>query len=427
MSGRPRWLAPAIAVGAAVALIAVLVATAGGEPDRSAGAPADGAAPGSIATTTRATKGASAATTRRARRTLKVAFTGDTLIHSVVYNQARTNGARSGVAYDFNPMFDKVRPILSGADLAICHQETPVTADNKQVSGFPVFSTPHEIVAALKGAGYDGCSTASNHSLDRAVAGVNDTVGAFEQNGLQQSGMARTPDEASKPALYTVNGVTVAHLAYSYGLNGIPLPADKPWLVRLINRGRESPPDQAYTSQFVLADARAARAAGAEIVIVSLQWGAEYQSKPTPAQTALAAELVASPDIDLVVGHHVHVIQPIDKIGDKYVVYGVGNFLSNQSPAAAPELPAGSQDGVIVEATFAESDTDGAFSVTKLSYTPTWVDRGNGFVITPVAATLRDPATPAPLRNALTDSLARTNAAINGLGAVEKHGVAIAG
>lgn len=360
-----------------------------------------------------------AATTTRPRRTVKVAFTGDTLVHSAVYNQAKTYGTRSGKGYDFGPMFDRVRAELSAADLAICHQETALSPDSKQVAGFPLFSTPFEIVDALKGAGYDGCSTASNHSLDRGAQGVLDTIGVFEQAGLKQSGLARSAEENTKATLYKVNGVTIAHLAYSYGLNGLTLPPDKPWLVRLINRGRESPVEQAYTSQFILADAKAARAAGADVVIIGLQWGAEYQPKPTPAQTALANELLASPDVDLIVGHHVHVIQPIDKVGDKYVVYGVGNFLSNQSPQADPSLPPSSQDGVIVNITFTEGDVDGSFKVAKVAYTPTWVDRST-YTITPVAAALKDAATPAATKAALTQSWQRTTTAINGLGAADK-------
>ena len=358
-------------------------------------------------------------TTARARRVVKMMFTGDTLVHGAVYNQAQTYGSRSGKAYDFNPMFDKVRPIISSADVAICHQETPLSADNKQLSGFPVFSTPHEIADGLLGAGYDGCSTASNHSFDRNVQGITDTTAVFEQVGLKQSGMARTAEENAKATVYTANGVTIAHLAYTYGLNGYVLPADKPWLVRLIDKGKDSPTDQPYVSQFILADAKAARTAGAELVVISIQWGAEYQSKPTPSQVALANELLASPDIDLVVGHHVHVIQPIDRVGEKYVVFGVGNFLSNQSPQADPSLPAASQDGVVVDVTFTEGDVNGVFKTTKVGYTPTWVDR-SGYIITPVAAALKDASTPAATKSALQLSWQRTTTAINANGATEK-------
>jgi poly-gamma-glutamate capsule biosynthesis protein CapA/YwtB (metallophosphatase superfamily) len=358
-------------------------------------------------------------TTTRPRRAVKMMFSGDILVHGAVYNQAQVYGTKSGKAYDFKPMFAKVRPIISSADVAICHQETPLSADNKQLSGFPVFSTPREIAEAVLDAGYDGCSTASNHSFDRNVQGVTDTTTVFDQVGLKQSGMARTPDENARATVYSANGVNVAHLAYTYGLNGYVLPADKQWLVRLIAKDRDSPTDQPYASQYILADAKAARAAGAELVVISIQWGAEYQSKPTPSQVALATELLASPDIDLVVGHHVHVVQPIDRIGEKYVIFGVGNSLSNQSPNADASLPAASQDGVIVDVTFTETAVDGAFKTTGVGYTPTWVDR-SGYIITPVAAGIKDAATPAATKTALQQSWQRTNTAINANGAVDK-------
>jgi len=138
----------------------------------------------------------------------------------------------------------------------------------------------------------------------------------------------------------------------------------------------------------------------------------------------LANQLLASPDIDLVVGSHVHVIQPIDRIGDKYVVYGLGNFLSNQASEAAAGLPAATQDGVIVEVDLTDTGT-GVFKASGVSYTPTWVNRNAGYAITPVSAALKDPATPAATKTALQQSLQRTNTAINALGAADK-GVALA-
>jgi len=212
-----------------------------------------------------------AATTQPRPRVVKMMFTGDTLVHQAVYEQARTYGAASGKAYDFAPMFDKVRPIVSSADVAICHQETALTPDDKAVSGYPVFSTPHEILDALKGAGYDGCSAASNHQMDRGAAGVIDSANVFDQVGLKQSGLARTAEEAATATVYQANGVKIAHLAYTYGLNGYSLPADKPFLVRLTDKGRfDIPMAGPYSADGILADAKAAKAAGADIVVITL-------------------------------------------------------------------------------------------------------------------------------------------------------------
>jgi poly-gamma-glutamate synthesis protein (capsule biosynthesis protein) len=237
--------------------------------------------------------------------------------------------------------------------------ETPVSPDNSSLSGYPLFNVPREIVVDAAAIGYDGCSTASNHSLDKGATGVAATLDVLDAAGLLHAGTARSALEAVTPTIYDVNGVRVGHLSFTYGTNGIPQPVDRPWSVNVIDAGK------------ILADAAAARQGGAEFVIVSLQWGNEYQSSPTPEQQALARQLLASADVDLIVGSHVHVVQPIEKVGTKYVAYGVGNFLSNQG---APSTPTPSQDGLILQVAVSERP-DGSFTATDVGFTPTWVDR----------------------------------------------------
>ncbi|HSP39388.1 MAG TPA: CapA family protein [Frankiaceae bacterium] len=320
-----------------------------------------------------------------------VAFTGDLLLHAPVYQQAAVDGRSSGRSYDFRPMFARVKPLLSAPDLAICHQETPLLPTDAGVSGYPVFHTPPEIAADAKDAGFDGCSTASNHSFDGAASGVASTLTALDRVHLAHVGTARSAQERAKPETHDVRGVQVALLDYTYGLNGERLPSSQPYLVNLIN------------VPAILHDAAAARAAGAKIVVVQMHWGTENQSAPTAEQRAQARQLLASPDIDAIVGGHVHVPQPVERIAGKYVVYGVGNFLSNQSPACCP--PA-SQDGVIV--TLHLTDAHGPWAVSRVSFTPTYVDRANGYVILPVAGTMADRSLRPDLRKQLADSWRRT-------------------
>jgi poly-gamma-glutamate synthesis protein (capsule biosynthesis protein) len=348
---------------------------------------------------------APATTTTTPRRSFTITATGDFLIHMPVANRARQLGAERSVAYDFGPMLDEVRAELTAADLAVCHLETPLSPDNRFLSGYPRFNTPRELATAIVGAGYESCSTASNHSLDRGAAGVRATLDVLDAAGVTHAGTSRTAEEAAAPELHDVNGVRVALLAYTYGLNGLPLPAGEPWLVNVIDAPR------------ILADAHNARAAGAQFVMVQLQWGQEYQSQPTSEQQSLARTLLASPDVDVIVGHHVHVVQPIERIGDKYVVYGIGNFLSNQNPQCCPLA---AQDGVIV--TLHVEEQAGRYLVTRVAYTPTWVERGP-YLVRPVAAGLDDAATLPALRAELEASWARTVAAIGALGAAA-NGVA---
>jgi len=298
-------------------------------------------------------------------------------------------------------MFAAVRPLLSAADLAICHLETPLSRDNSDLSGYPQFNVPFQLAAALADAGYDGCSTASNHAFDAHADGVAATLLQLDRVGLGHAGTARTAEEAATPWRYRVKGVTVGHLSYTFGLNGAVLPAHQPWLVNLIDANR------------ILADAQAARAAGAEFLVVSLHWGVEYRSSPSDGQSVLAHQLLPSPDIDLIVGHHAHVVQPVERIGAEYVAYGLGNFLSNQSAACCT---ASAQDGVIIEVRVTESVERGSFTVDGVTFAPTWVDRRD-FRIVPVALALADPNLGSDLRAELDASWQRTTTVVTALAA----------
>ncbi len=342
---------------------------------------------------------ADGATTTAAPRTITIAGSGDILMHTPVNAAGLANGG--GQVHDFDPMFAEVTDEISGADVAICHMETPISPDNTDVAGYPIFNAPTEIAQALADAGFDGCDTASNHTLDKGGDGVVNTLDVLDAAGLRHTGSFRTEADAADGGAvrYEAKGVTVAHLAYATDTNGIPMPAGKPWIVNIIDADK------------VLADAAAVRAAGADIVVVSLHWGAEYQAQPTFFQTDLANRLLASPDIDLILGDHVHVIQPMQKIGDKYVIYGMGNFLSNQSPAAG--LLASTQDGGIYSFDFAEQ-AGGRFVATAARYTPTFVSRP-GYVIIKAGPDTNN------------DSFLRTVDAVNLLGAGTNDAVATTG
>jgi len=140
-------------------------------------------------------------------------------------------------------MVAAIRPLVSAADLAVCHLETPLSPTGRNLSGYPRFNAPPQLAAAIRAAGYDACSVASNHSMDQGVQGVAGTLAVLDKAGLRHAGNGRSTREA-RPRLLTVRGVRVALLSYTYGLNGFRLPRGRPWLVNLIRPGR------------ILADAR---------------------------------------------------------------------------------------------------------------------------------------------------------------------------
>ncbi len=329
-----------------------------------------------------------------------IAATGDVLAHHRIVAAARV--AAGGRGYDFRPLLAPLRPILTAADLALCHLETPLSPDDRRISFYPVFSSPKEIAPALKWAGYDGCTTASNHTLDQGLAGVRSTLDALDAAGVAHTGAARTAAE-QRPRVYLVHGVRVAHLDYTYGLNGLSLPAAAPWVVRLID------------VPHILADAHAARVAGAQFVIVGLHWGQEYSSPATAEQRQIARVLLASPDVDLLLGCHAHVVQPVERIeeptGAKYVVYGMGNLLAHH--AVSVNTPP-TRDGVLVMITV--SARAGRYVASAVTYTPTYVDQDTSRVY-PVPGQLRSAHLSAATRATLLASWRRTVARVSLLGA----------
>ncbi len=327
-----------------------------------------------------------------------MAFTGDVLIHSHIWRQAERNAAEAAldVEYDFTPMFSDVTARLEAVDLAVCHLEVPLRLPGNEPSTHPIYGAPREIVGDLAGAGYDHCSTASNHTLDQGTDGIDLTVAAFEEAGITQSGMARTPDEI-EPRLrpFTLaDGSTVdaALLSYTWSFNGLSLPAEEQWRSALIDPER------------IIDDARTARALGADLVVVSMHWGVEKVSAITSQQREWAEQVTASGLIDLIVGHHAHVLQPIEQVNGVWVVYGLGNVLSFHP--TTDEWPAESQDAAIVSV--AVTIDNGEVTVAAPQVFPTWVDKGNGRVIRDVLAGLADDETPAWRRGQLATSLERT-------------------
>jgi len=329
-----------------------------------------------------------------APRSFTIAAAGDVLIHRRIAEVAHTGGG----TYDFSNMFTEISPWIDVADLAICHLEVTLSPTNTGLQFYPRFVAPHEVADAIAGAGYDTCSTASNHSLDRGWPGVTDTLDLLDAAGVRHDGTARTPEERL-PGLYDVAGVEVAHLSYTYGTNGIPTPTDHPYAVNVID------------VDAILADAAWARDAGAEFVIVSLQWGLEYVVGPTGTQVAQAEALLSSPDVDLILGSHAHIVQPIGEIDGKFVVYGMGNQLSNQNSASGPKYYA-TEDGLLVLVRVTER-SPGELAVERIDIVPTWVRRSD-YVIFPVTAALAGSEIPA---RTLEASLERTEGRVRRLDA----------
>jgi poly-gamma-glutamate capsule biosynthesis protein CapA/YwtB (metallophosphatase superfamily) len=311
----------------------------------------------------------------RQRAEVPVRFTlsvsGDLLIHSPVY--ARAASLAGGQGYEFAPLFKQVRPYVKGADLAVCHVETPMGAGPPQ--GFPIFNSPPELARAIAQTGWEACDTASNHSLDQGQEGINTTLAALNRAGVEHTGSYASKAQSRKILMLGVKGVRVAYLAYTTDTNGIPLP--EPWSLDVVEK-----PER------ILADARAARKRGADAVIVNIHWGIdltpEYVGEPSSNQRAFVKPLLRARQITAVVGQGPHVVQAIDREDGKFVVFSEGNLVSNQGSDAG--LAAESQDGFIGLLDVVV-DGDGA-RVERVRYVPTWVQHPD-YTVLPVGPALQ--------------------------------------
>ncbi|MFE1026896.1 CapA family protein [Streptomyces sp. NPDC058818] len=278
-----------------------------------------------VVTATLATACASGSVEPQAKpggRSFTVAAAGDVLIHPELVEQAAKDAEETGegeAGLDFGPLLAGVKPVISEADLAICHMETPVGKPKGPFQGYPEFLVPPQILTTMKDVGYDTCSTASNHTFDHGMTGVRNTLDAMDEVGLGHTGSARTPEEAEQINIRDVNGVKVAHLSYSWESFVHPTPKSADWALNST--------DWAGIKK---AESRA-RDKGAEVVILSVHWGAEYYNEPSTSQIRLAQWISEETGIDLVIGHHSHVVQPIQKVDGTWVAYSLGNQVARHS------------------------------------------------------------------------------------------------
>ncbi len=242
-------------------------------------------------------------------------FAGDAMMHQAQLDAARQ---RDG-SYDFSDYFTAIAPQVREADYAVVNLETPL--GGAPYSGYPCFCAPDSYADALADAGFDLFLTANNHMLDRRDSGLRRTVATLDAKGYQHIGTYRDAAQRDSllPMVTDVNGFKVAFLNYTYGTNGISPTAGA--AVDYIDR------------DLMRRDIASARQAGAELVCAAVHWGVEYQLLPHASQKSLAAFLMDE-GVDMVIGGHPHVIQPLemrrrDDGRNCLICYSLGNFISN--------------------------------------------------------------------------------------------------
>ena len=241
---------------------------------------------------------------------------GDALIHSCVYNDARVNGG-----YDFKPQIEKIKPISSKYDLVYYNQETVLGGTELGLSNYPRFNSPYEVGDAFVDAGFNLVSLATNHTMDKNEQGVLNSVNYWKkQTGVVTSGQWSSYEdrEASVSKIYEKNGIKYAFLSYTIWTNGLETPYGKDYL------------NNVYSEEKAAADIAKVKDK-ADIIIVAMHWGTEYYLGVDWQKTKIA-NFLASQGVQLIIGAHPHVVEPVEYINDgkTFVIYSLGNLISDQ-------------------------------------------------------------------------------------------------
>ncbi|ADC86467.1 CapA family protein [Staphylococcus lugdunensis] len=255
--------------------------------------------------------------TTKVNASASVVAVGDNLIHPVVYNDAKVGSNK----YDFKPMYKHVKSNIQQADFAYVNQESPIGGDDKPYSGFKQFNTPSDVTKAIVDSGFNIINGANNHSLDQGDSGVTNHINAWKpyRHDVLFSGVFKSQKESEAVHTITRNGITVSLLCYTYGTNGQI--SQYPYTVKTF--------DEATIKK----DVRKAKE-HSDAVIVSAHWGNENHTMPNEKQQKYA-QLFADEGVDVVLGMHPHVIQPVKWVKGKnqhqtLVAYSLGNFLNGQ-------------------------------------------------------------------------------------------------
>ncbi len=275
---------------------------------------------------------------------------GDNLIHDTVYEQA---ASRSSGGYDFTFAYENIAHKIAEPDVAILNQETIISSEHN-VSSYPMFNSPAELGDEMLEIGFDVFNIATNHSIDCGEKGLISAINYWKSKNVITTGAYLNEEDFSNIPVSEVNGVKIAYLGLTESTNGLSLPRDTEVVLVLA--------EDEYRIQTSIMKAREL----ADIVIVNAHWGNEYTHEPTDNQRILA-EKMASWGADVIIGHHPHVIQPVEYItssdGRKTLVaYSLGNFISAQN--RGPRMLGGMLNFEIVK-----NNTTGAitFENTKFS------------------------------------------------------------
>lgn len=315
---------------------------------------------------------------------IQIAALGDVMVHKTQLTaQYNTNND----TYSFDNNFSFIKPYIENADLSLANLET--TLRGKPYTSYPQFSSPDELIHALKNCGFDIISTINNHTSDTGKQGIERTLEVIKSNNLLSIG-TRESSSINNYLIQDISGIKVGIVAYSYGevsdnskaLNGIPIHKD---LIDLVNVIDSSNPSKAFDT--IKQDLDLLNSENPDIVLTFIHWGEEYMRTPNEFQTSLAQKL-CDYGVDIILGSHPHVVQPIEILKpstysslpiedqnshETFVVYSMGNAISNQRKELLNKNF--TEDGLIVLLNITKDPNTNITTIKSLDYIPTWVNK----------------------------------------------------
>lgn len=244
---------------------------------------------------------------------LSMIMTGDALIHGSVYKDAHIGNN----IYDFTKQVELIKPIIQKYDLAYYNQETIIGGKDLGLSSYPMFNSPDEIGDCMLDAGFNLISLATNHTLDKGEKGVLYSTNYWKQKkNVLAVGSYDSIEARNTPVIKEKNGITYTMLSYTTVTNGLYPPTGKDYLTNI------------FTYEKAKTDIENVRDK-VDLLIVAMHWGQEYTHTPVPLQKELA-NYFSKLGVDIIIGTHPHVLEPIEYVGDTLVIYSLGNFISAQ-------------------------------------------------------------------------------------------------
>jgi len=302
---------------------------------------------------------------------IRLAFVGDIMCHTPQMDYAKVGRD----SFDFKPVFREVKNFLSIPDFTFGNLETVIIGNEKGFSGYPLFSSPEELLSALKDTGFDLLFTSNNHSIDKGVNGVLKTLENLHAENLLSTGTFDSQRDRDSIRIIDIKGIKLGILSYTYGLNGNYLPEDSKYIVNVID------------TNLIKSDIAKIKERDYDAIIVYYHFGDEYSRKPSSFQKEIAAKSFEW-GADIIIASHPHVIQPIEffekkngKLKKGLIAYSLGNFISNQRRRYT-------DSGVILNLDLMKNTKKDSLWINDVSIIPTWVYKGrtekeNEFVILP--------------------------------------------